>query len=113
MIPKLLLDLLNNSFHGSSYKVRSGLIFRLPSDLKVVIVMSALTFVFVLMPPLDSTALRIIFGIPLVLFLPGYALIAALFPGKNDLDTIERIALSFGLSIAIVPLIGLALNFTP
>jgi len=49
----------------------------------------------------------------MVLFLPGYALIAALFPSKNDLDGIERLALSFGLSIAVVPLIGLGLNFTP
>ena len=29
------------------------------------------------------------------------------------LDGIERIALSFGLSIAVVPLLGLALNYTP
>ena len=48
-----------------------------------------------------------------MLFLPGYALIAALFPRKDDLDAIERIALSFGLSIAITPLLGLALNYTP
>jgi uncharacterized membrane protein len=52
-------------------------------------------------------------GLPLVLFLPGYSLIAALFPRKDDLDGIERIALSFGLSIAISPLLGLALNYTP
>ena len=52
-------------------------------------------------------------GLPLVLFLPGYALIAALFPRKDDLDGIERIALSFGLSIAITPLLGLGLNYTP
>ncbi|MGB2728529.1 MAG: DUF1616 domain-containing protein [Halobacteriota archaeon] len=42
-----------------------------------------------------------------------YSLIAALFPRKDDLDAIERIALSFGLSIAITPLLGLALNYTP
>ena len=48
-----------------------------------------------------------------MLFLPGYSLIAALFPRKDDLDAIERIALSFGLSIAITPLLGLALNYTP
>jgi len=46
-------------------------------------------------------------------FFPGYTLIAALFPKKTQLDTIERVALSFGLSIAVVPLIGLILNYTP
>lgn len=49
----------------------------------------------------------------MVLFIPGYTLIAALFPKKDDLDGIERLALSFGLSIAVVPLIGLGLNYTP
>jgi len=44
--------------------------------------------------------------------LPGYSLIAALFPRRDDLDGIERIALSFGLSIAVVPLLGLGLNYT-
>lgn len=57
--------------------------------------------------------LRIGTGLPFVLFFPGYSLIAALFPGKKDLDGIERVALSFGLSIAVAPLIGLALNYTP
>lgn len=56
---------------------------------------------------------RIILGIILVVFLPGYALTSAIFPKKNDIDAIERLALSFGLSIAIVPLIGLILNYTP
>lgn len=57
--------------------------------------------------------LRVALGLPFVLFFPGYVLIAALFPKKDDLDGIERVALSFGLSIAVVPLIGLALNYTP
>ncbi len=113
MASKLLSGLSKNSFHGLSGIVRSRIIFKLPSDLKIIILTAALTFITVLTPPLDNTPLRTILGIPVVLFLPGYALIAALFPGKKDLDTIERIALSFGLSIAIVPLIGLALNFTP
>jgi uncharacterized membrane protein len=49
----------------------------------------------------------------MVLFIPGYSLIAALFPGEKDIDLIERVALSFGLSIAVVPLTGLVLNYTP
>ena len=57
--------------------------------------------------------MRVLLGLLLVLFLPGYSLVAALFPRKDDLDGIERIALSFGLSIAVVPLLGLALNYTP
>ena len=57
--------------------------------------------------------LRVGLGLPFVLFFPGYVLIAALFPKKEDLDGIERVALSFGLSIAVVPLIGLGLNYTP
>ena len=59
---------------------------------------------------------RIILGLPFILFIPGYVLNFALFPTRKTdkgIDSIERIALSFGLSIAIVPLIGLGLNYTP
>ncbi|HTX44109.1 MAG TPA: DUF1616 domain-containing protein, partial [Methanocella sp.] len=59
------------------------------------------------------TIVRSALGLVMVLFIPGYALIAALFPGKKDIDGIERAALSFGLSIAVSPLIGLGLNYTP
>ncbi|AGL01019.1 DUF1616 domain-containing protein [Desulfoscipio gibsoniae] len=60
-----------------------------------------------------SGIVRVALGLPFVLFFPGYTLIAALFPARDDIDDIERVALSFGLSIAIVPLLGLILNYTP
>ncbi len=86
----------------------------MPPDLALVIFLTLLCIPFVLIPPLNEISpIRIILGLPLVLFLPGYALIAALFIRKDDLDGIERIALSFGLSIAISPLLGLGLNYTP
>ncbi len=56
--------------------------------------------------------LRYFFGALLVLFLPGYSLIELLYP-KRELDELARLALSIGLSLALVPLIGLALNYTP
>ena len=62
---------------------------------------------------LPGNPLRIIFGIPIAVFLPGYTFLAALFPGKMQISGIERVILSFILSIAIVPLIALILNFTP
>jgi len=86
---------------------------KISSDLFIIMELVLLTDIFVLTPGINETMFRNILGLPLVLFLPGYALIAALFPAKSDLDGIERVALSFGLSIAVVPLIGLGLNYTP
>lgn len=82
-------------------------------DLLLILLTTILTFVFVLTPKLNDTIVRTILGLLLILFVPGYSLIAALFPKKEDLGDIERIGLSFGLSIAITPLIGLILNYTP
>ena len=62
---------------------------------------------------IPNFVLRIILGLPFLLFFPGYSLILALFPKKDQIGGIERVALSFGLSIATVPLIGLILNYTP
>jgi uncharacterized membrane protein len=105
---------------------------RLPPDLAAVVALVVLTDLAVLLPVVRETPLRVVFGLPFVLFVPGYALIAALFPeagaspvdddtpesaeeagDRSGIDGIERTALSFGLSIAVVPLIGLVLNFTP
>lgn len=93
--------------------MRLQILKHFPTDLALVILFTLLCIPFVLIPSLNETPIRIILGLPLVLFLPGYSLIATLFPRKDDLDGIERIALSFGLSIAVVPLLGLALNYTP
>ncbi len=47
---------------------------------------------------------RVIFGFILVLFIPGYALSWAFFPRKEELGFMERMAISFVLSIASVML---------
>jgi uncharacterized membrane protein len=78
-------------------------------ELLIIIVLSLLMLPLVI---LTSGALRIILGLAFILFFPGYTLIAALFPRKRDLDGVQRLALSFGLSLVVVPLIGLILNYT-
>jgi len=56
---------------------------------------------------------RWVLGSVFVLFIPGYVALEALFPKGRELDGIERLALSVGLSLAMVPLVGLLLNYTP
>jgi len=69
--------------------------------------------VYVIPNTYPLVVLRWIVGSIFVLFLPGFVVMQALFPSKKELDDIERFALSVGLSIAITPLIGLLLNYTP
>jgi len=84
-----------------------------PLDLMLVVVWLAATIVVIYLPIQNTTLLRVLLAFPVIFFIPGYCLIAALFPKKGDIGLIERIMLSIGCSIAIVPLIGLGLNFTP
>jgi uncharacterized membrane protein len=90
----------------------SDKIKRIPSDLLAAVILALAVLLFTL-TPLSALPVRIPLGLLMVLFIPGYTLIAALFPKKADLEGIERMALSFGLSIAVVPLIGLGLNYMP
>jgi uncharacterized membrane protein len=84
---------------------------KLDQDLWLIGILTILLVVVIAFFP--TTTARIILGLPFLLFFPGYTLIAALFPKKGSLGGVERVALSFGLSMAVVPLIGLVLNFTP
>ena len=59
---------------------------------------------------LDVQALRVVLGLPFLLFFPGYALVATLFPKRSDLGTTERVALSVGLSVIITSSVGLILS---
>jgi hypothetical protein len=77
----------------------------------------------VLLVPENSYPLvfiRYILGGILVLFLPGYMFIMTLYPAnlpfktpRESLETVERFALSVGMSLALVTLVGLLVNFTP
>lgn len=84
---------------------------RFQNDLILLNILAILLILIITFFP--SNALRVVLGLPFVIVFPGYVLTAALFPRRNALDGLERLALSFGLSITIVSLIGLGLNYTP
>jgi hypothetical protein len=81
----------------------------------IIIALSISTTISVFTIPENSAPyiyIRYILGSVFVVFLPGYSLIKALFPTR-EIDNIERTALSIGMSLALVPLVGLLLNYTP
>ncbi len=84
---------------------------RFQNELVLIVILTVLLIVIISFS--TSGALRIILGLPFILFFPGYTLMAALFPRGTTIDGFERVALSFGFSVAIAGLVGLALNYTP
>ncbi|MEM2288267.1 MAG: DUF1616 domain-containing protein [Sulfolobales archaeon] len=92
-------------------------VFRLDYTLwfwvSVILVMLTLGLVYVTEYLPILTPVRYVLGSIYVLFLPGYSLVEALYPREGDLTPLERVALSIGLSLAVTPLIGLILNYTP
>ena len=81
----------------------------------IIIVLALATTALVFTIPEDAypaVYARYVLGSIFVLWLPGYTFIKALFPAK-ELDNVERAALSIGMSLALVPITGLLLNYTP
>ncbi len=89
----------------------------------ITIAIAIATVITVFTIPPDSyplAYLRNLLGVIFVLFLPGYAFTKAFFPTKvpiktssKSFDNIERLVLSIGLSIALTPMVGLILYYTP
>ena len=80
---------------------------------ELVLIFHLTIFLVLIITLFPSSILRIILGLPFVLFLPGYTLMASLFTRKSTIGNIERVVLSFVMSLVVVTLIGLLLNFTP
>lgn len=107
-----------------------------PADLLGVVAAVVLTHVFVFHSALSGSAFRIAIGLPFVLLVPGYAFVSAVFPEEGTsptatgdgtdrsrvgapvdsgraIDRWERVALAFGLSLAAVPLVAMAVTLSP
>ena len=87
-------------------------VLHLNADLVAILLSTFVILVLILLPLVSNSVFRLVFSGLIVIFNPGYALAAALFPKKSDLSGIERVTLAFGLSIAIVPLAALVLGYS-
>lgn len=94
------------------YLIKPQLKEPIPLDLLAANTIAILTAIFTLTPYLSALPFRIPLGLLLVLFLPGYAFVAALYPRRGEINHIERVSLSVGFSIVAMPMVGFALNFT-
>lgn len=85
--------------------------------------MSTKTYVTVFVIPETSypiVYIRTILGTIVVLFLPGFMFLKVQYPNSlpfntssKNFEAIERIALSIGMSIALIPIVDIVLNYTP
>lgn len=87
---------------------------KIPIDIILFMLWSILLLPIVLLDM--GEIFRLILGIPFLFFIPGYMFIFLLYPTKEiykGIKAVERIGLSIGLSIAIVSIVCLILNYTP
>jgi uncharacterized membrane protein len=101
----------------------TGRLRRFSLDLAGVLVLAGSAVLFSVTEFGVPSLLRAIAGLVFVLFLPGYAIISALYPGSVDsshhrvpvdeLSGWNRIILSFGMSVVVTPLVGIGLHFAP
>lgn len=82
-------------------------------DLLLVFLTTVISLAFLLVPGLNNTIWTSLLGLFLMFFLPGYALIAVIYPKIGDLHGGKRLIFSFGVSYLLTALIGLILNYIP
>lgn len=82
-------------------------------DLKLILGVIVVLLLCLYLPVLSGTVFREALGTAMMLLIPGYALTAALFPGKDKIGRLEWAILSFTFSVAITSLMGFALNYLP
>ncbi|OPY27302.1 MAG: hypothetical protein A4E28_02064 [Methanocella sp. PtaU1.Bin125] len=98
---------------GADERISSGEVFSDPyMDIVLVLALTAIAILSLFLSGAEYAFIRLPLAIAFFMFLPGYAFVAALFPGKDDIGLIARLSLSGGLSLVFSPLIGFALNYT-
>ncbi|NTW02398.1 MAG: DUF1616 domain-containing protein [Oscillochloris sp.] len=95
--------------------VRRNHNLRIGADLALSVTAAALLLLLVFAGErgADLKAPRLVLGLAYALFVPGYLICAAVFPYADAIASSTRIGLSFGLSVAITPIIAIGLDRLP
>ncbi|MFC5969859.1 DUF1616 domain-containing protein [Halomarina salina] len=90
-------------------------------DLVAVVVVAGVAELLAFLQPPIPTALQLVVFLPMLLFVPGYALVAALFPAAKKgpketvgggIDVFERLLLAVVVSVAVAVLSGVLLDWS-
>ena len=126
---------------SSLWRLLPRSIRNVPADLATIVGIVLATNLAAFAPVVRQTPVLVPLGLVFASFVPGYALVAALFPSGNDpvthntvddgdssdigprssafaprdtsLSGVERLVLSLGSSVAILSLLALVTNYTP
>lgn len=79
----------------------------------ILVILVVLSLILIPIALFSEGPVRIILSFICLAFSPGYILLSAIFLRKGVLSIMERIALSFALSIAMVTLLGVVLAISP
>lgn len=84
-------------------------------DLAVIVAVLLLLLLLVAVRPWAPwlAPVQALVGAVVMFVVPGYCLQALLFPIHDDLDGYERLGLSLGFSVGVLPLLVLVLEYTP
>lgn len=99
---------------GVTYRILLH-IDELGGDLRATIYLLALAITSHVVPSTHilGQIVKVVFGLPLFFYIPGYAFVSALFPKREKLSWIERFTMGVGMSIAIAVFSGFALSVSP
>ncbi len=114
--------------HGTNESLWTRLarpVLEFPLDLAILVFTLAVVSLALVQPSIYGTPFAVALGVPIALLAPGYAVVSFLFPGvgpshgpqfgsparirRDGISRVERLALSFGVSLCLIPLFGLAL----
>ncbi|OIB57857.1 DUF1616 domain-containing protein [Natrialba sp. SSL1] len=123
---KEILDLDTQPFATVGRGTRA--VARLPADLVGIAGVAVVSVLLLVIVDVSSPFLRAAVGFPLLFVAPGYAAVSVLFPRESPpsetvttplfgqtlpVSGVERAALAFGLSVALLPLFGIGIALTP